>query len=279
MELTAPPGHGAEEDGRADNQPSDGNLNASQYARLDQRIGLLTDLLLGVKDELGDCDRMLRDLTSRRNIDVGRHETIFMVNPATQPVDAKGKGKAIVEEDDTSGADLDVILPNSPIDGEDDHFVPGTELNQEGSHLWATGITKSNGDTSSRKWRADCEASNDKRRRIEAPSADTVAPNGNASYVPNLEGVQITTLEVNTPLNLSRLHERGGNAPAMPPNIIRRIPLPPRNLFIGMAVENTPPALPPTLEMYFMLTLGMGLTAKELKMPAYIFQRQPAYEG
>ncbi|MED6110916.1 hypothetical protein PIB30_047396 [Stylosanthes scabra] len=46
MELTKPAGHGAEEEGGAANLPSNGNLIADQYARLEHRIEIVIDVLL-----------------------------------------------------------------------------------------------------------------------------------------------------------------------------------------------------------------------------------------
>ncbi|MED6109606.1 hypothetical protein PIB30_035303 [Stylosanthes scabra] len=257
MKLTAPPDQVAEVEGGPDNLPIDSNLDASQYSRLEQRLGIVTEVLLGVKDGVRECDRMLRELLGRNNKDFGQHDTIYMVpnpiaprlgannppeeqpanniagnsdgasvgqgNSVTNRMNATSKGNAILIDGDSSRADFDVIVPNSPVEGEDEHFVPETlgtavtphnMIHNHGSHLWAIGIAKSNGESSSSKRREDCEASEDKRRRIEAPLPETGSPNGSTNYVPTLQRVQITALEVNAPLNLSRLNDGGNNDPS-----------------------------------------------------------------
>ncbi|MED6167823.1 hypothetical protein PIB30_006473 [Stylosanthes scabra] len=161
-------------------------------------------------------------------------------------------------------ADFDIVVLNSPVDGEDAQFAQAAhapairseqQVNNNGSHIWASGIGigKANGESSSNKRRGDCEASEDKgvphRCRIDPPSTQT------------------------------RLNQGGSNRKPIQQNVIRQVAMPPRNSFIGMVLDATPPAVPLSLEMYFRPTMGMGLSLSERKEAAYIFERQKDNEG
>ncbi|MED6126760.1 hypothetical protein PIB30_081634, partial [Stylosanthes scabra] len=123
--------------------------------------------------------------------------------------------KGILNDDSRFGAEYDVTVPNSPVDDEDLQLIQnplGTTtsnqnlINHQGSHLWASGIAK---------WLAfhNCPLTKfalqgvPQRRIVEAPLQETGPPNGRDNDVPILEGIQIRTMEVNAPLNLSRLNQ------------------------------------------------------------------------
>ncbi|MED6167821.1 hypothetical protein PIB30_006471 [Stylosanthes scabra] len=106
---------------------------------------------------------------------------------------------------------LSSLIPR--LTGEDAQFAQAAhapairseqQVDNNGSHMWASGIGKANNESSSSKRRGDCEASEDKgvpqRRRIDPSSTQTRSPNAVSSNISSLEGVQMTIMEMNAPL-------------------------------------------------------------------------------